>query len=820
LDPDVANALAKTIKEARRCISRIPQAGSRDYDEILQRHRERFKITTEKVWPAARDLIRQDITTESVRQALNDFYDKLDQLQQKQQQQQQANSQGNKTESQKLQKEIDQLKKELDPFSGLSKQARQEVDRKIAEAIKQQARDLIKDVKDSIDKIKTSQEMQQKLNQEMQELKEQQAAGSGDKSLQNQIDKKQAELDQEKARESKLRDELNQKIDRQLGKDSPQSEAMKDAIEEKLKQDQSGGEENSGQAGQDQDAGQQDGGQQGGGQSGQQNGQSGGQSAGQAGQQGGQPGQQGGQSGSQSGQQRGQSAGQTGQPAGQSGDQSGGQSAGQSGEQSGQSGGQSGQKSGHSSGQSAGQQPSESADKSGQQGGQSGQQEGQSGGQSAGQTGQQGAQSPADSGGAGSDSSAGNQPSGDPSGLKSGNGQAQGGAIDDAQLEESIREALEDKHAENGSRPFPSDQISEKTFDELEKMLDRLSDEKFNQLEQQAMKELSELEDAMNEALEGQLNEPGETHADRQERKESEQASKAAQERLEKEIADQQIEQRKIQDGRRASLSDYDKAYEDVLELLSPVYNRLRKAFRKMQDPDKDENQLAGDLNVERAMQAEADPNKLRTIWDQRVVPIELDHAFLLLADTSSSMDGGKAIETFKASVFLGELFAKLKTEYAIMRFDDDVESLKTFEDSIEKQEVKERIADVMNTRGGTNDAEAIRQAYAELLQRKEKFKFILVLSDSGSNSQEAMRRILNKIKADEKVVVVHYGLGNGTSDSAGVYPYSFGELKMKLSAADESRGEKSFTDVLVESVEDMLRNPRKYLKYLPLEKK
>lgn len=403
-----------------------------------------------------------------------------------------------------------------------------------------------------------------------------------------------------------------------------------------------------------------------------------------------------------------------------------------------------------------------------------------------------------------------------------------GERMEQAQQELAMQQGLEKQAAEalealkagvtqsmlNGSMPMPWDQLSNELKQLLEDLFNSLSKQKQSDLKKKAQRQLENIEDKLNDELEGQLNEDRpENHAAQNRRRTAQRdvddlssTDRSSHERLSTELRAQ----------REEKMTDYDRAFRDLAPLLNAVYRRLEDVFIREKITDWIPGYPSGSkVSLERAMQGEADPNMHGKMWQRRVIPGEKDEAFVVLVDVSGSMGSeGKFWETFKASIILGELFARLNTPAEFLSFSDDVRYVKRFEESIQDGDVRSRFNSLVNQRGGTDDVRALKVSHHHLVQHPAQYKFVLMLSDAGSNYWREHNRLMAKIKARKEVVVVHFGVGPGTSDTHNLYPYSYGDLKVSLTPKQRKEGEKDFCDVLCDVVEDIVLRPETYLQY------
>lgn len=777
LHPDVKEALSRALEPSRRAMSSLPEFGNPSAADVLHTHRQRFKIAAEEVYPIAAELIEKDLGAEALRKGYNETEALAKQLNQKTQARQQARQQqggqlGKQLEWQ-LDGEIAELQRQLAEAMGITPETLETLREAVKKAISEQAKQVAKGLSELADGIRESRERQEQLDGKLARMKEDQKSASGQEwqSLQEKIQELRELKKEEQATEQELRKKLEEKLEKLFG----QSDARKQ-IEEQIEQEISA-------PAQDQPQNGQQGGPDGAGESGQsagqQGGQSGGQSAGGA-SQGGGAGAQGGQQG------RSGSSGQSGAS-----QVSGGQSAGTSGA-GGQPGSQSGQSDGAGSQQAGGASSTAGSPAGAPSSGQPG-------------AGQAGASSGAEESAEGGGSQAGPG--------KDGNSGSPGS------LEQSINGALEEKLSAEGDLPLPVGDLPEETREELQQAFDGLSDGKKAELEQQAQESLREIEDLLNQAMQGQLNQ---SHAPTHEQL-NQNAAGAEQQTENAESLDLELEQfsRQQEDlcnERRTSRDPYQRAKDDWEDEIKITSRRLRKAFKPEEEPDEEPLQFKGDLDIEEVISSKAAHRPDQRKFKRKLDPIELDHALVFVVDTSGSMAGPNAEQAHGALVFANESLKPIKVPVATYAFDEGTVKLQDYDDSIDDPRIQEKLASVRDANGGcTNDGDAVRTVYAELRKRPEKYKIMCVFTDAGSSQPEILKRWVNKITADKNTILLHFGLGQGTEDSRKIYPYSVPNLKMvKLDLGHLPPGGvlANFNEVFPRVLEEVLKNPQRFMSY------
>lgn len=213
LDPDVYEALKKTIDAARKSRTTIPDPLRRSKAQIIGTAQTRFKINTSEIWPEMKKLIEQDLHIEEIRQMLNNLRKKQEEIKEKQKELESAEEKGDREGAESLKREIEELKKETRPLDEMDKDAREEINKKIEEAIEELEKDLQEDRKKKEDAIQEKQSDIDKKNKELQELEKQLDSGDemdadSKESIKKQIEQKKEEIQKQEEIKKNLEREL------------------------------------------------------------------------------------------------------------------------------------------------------------------------------------------------------------------------------------------------------------------------------------------------------------------------------------------------------------------------------------------------------------------------------------------------------------------------------------------------------------------------------------------------------------------------------------------------------------------------------------
>jgi cobalamin biosynthesis protein CobT len=387
-----------------------------------------------------------------------------------------------------------------------------------------------------------------------------------------------------------------------------------------------------------------------------------------------------------------------------------------------------------------------------------------------------------------------------------------------------IQDALED--IQSGKEiPYPEDKLSEKTKQELEKLFNKLPYQKQKELKNKAEKQLEDFEDEINKDLEGKLNKDKlECHKERRERETKEKRVEEERKRAEKEK--KEIEQ-KLEKLRREQMTEYDKAYEEVADIINTLYISLKRFFLPERNLHWQKGYPTGSrLDIDKVMQAEADPRYWGEIWERKTIPHKFDYRFSILVDLSGSMEGEKIEETFKGVVVLAEVLEKLGIQYEILGFQDEIIPYKDFKERLDK-EVRERLSiakrepfndGVHNKSEWNSDGYCLKESYQRLLQNLGKNNFLIVLSDGmpvpdseHSGPEYDLDKVVNDIIQEKRIKLIGLGLGPDTEHVKEYYPHGFANMKMKVTEKERRQGQKDFAEAFADLLEDMIKHPEKY---------
>jgi len=241
LKPEIQKFLQRTQEYATKYQQTLPPTeGSLTEKEVIEKARECFETYHEDIWPEVKKLVEMDLKTEQSRQMLKDFRKIQKELDRKRKEMKEIKARGDTKKQEELQKEIEELEGQLDPFNGLPEDVKKELQEQIDKAIRETSEKLNKEIEEKQKQIEEAKERQEELDKEIKNLEEKlkEASGKEKEELERQLQEKKTEkLAQEmkqKQSEQELKDIQNTLEQIQSGQEMPYPE---DKLSEKTKQE-------------------------------------------------------------------------------------------------------------------------------------------------------------------------------------------------------------------------------------------------------------------------------------------------------------------------------------------------------------------------------------------------------------------------------------------------------------------------------------------------------------------------------------------------------------------------------------------------------
>jgi hypothetical protein len=346
---------------------------------------------------------------------------------------------------------------------------------------------------------------------------------------------------------------------------------------------------------------------------------------------------------------------------------------------------------------------------------------------------------------------------------------------------------------ESGSGKIPWDTLSEKAKEAVSQVFKQLPHDQQQAYQDTARSELEGVEDAANEKLRGEMNDPRhtETHKERQEREASDQ-SKMQQEQQSQIIAQELHEQ--SEEARNAIPRNQYFEYLSLPEVALTMREWDRYLAPLFQPTEEPETRFASSgtrVSMRRAMQRAADP-RIDTIFSVESTPIEKNRRFTILVDLSSSMAGSTILETFKTVVPIAEKFNKYGLEFELVGFNSafpgTINVYKPFEMRKLTQEARNTIGTMIeDCWGSTPTFEATIASFQRLKQRNQRrmmqHNYFITLTDGQptSSSGEEIKRYLQKETKNRQFLASGFGVGYGTEFVNDCYPMLHDRIKQEI---------------------------------------
>ena len=380
------------------------------------------------------------------------------------------------------------------------------------------------------------------------------------------------------------------------------------------------------------------------------------------------------------------------------------------------------------------------------------------------------------------------------------------------QIKSELEKSIEKQ--QQSPMPFPADQLSPETLKELEKLFNKLSPDKKQELKEKAEKQLEDLEDAINKDMEGKLTPDDHKPPDHEEIRQIKEEQERARKEREKIEQDQKELEEKLEALGEQLKTEYDRIYQEVSDLINALYIRLERLFVKEKHPQWRKGYQSGmRVDLDKAMQAEADPKNLEKMWERKTAPKKFDYRFSLVVDLSGSMhtDGRKIEQTFKGIVVLVEVLERLNIQCEVIGYSDFLKVFKKWETKLDKQSRDHLVSMKRWGKGNTDTTAATALAEKDIKENIAKYSFLATFTDGQPNDPESLMNLLGRIKKEGKIKLVGIGLGPGTEFVKEYYPASSHLPNIRPTEKEKKQGAKDFAETFGDLLEDMIRHPENY---------
>lgn len=218
------------------------------------------------------------------------------------------------------------------------------------------------------------------------------------------------------------------------------------------------------------------------------------------------------------------------------------------------------------------------------------------------------------------------------------------------------------------------------------------------------------------------------------------------------------------------------------LNISSGMANKLRKLLQVKSQSIKIYGQKAGKVsnkNVHRVTMRESGEYQ-RKIFKKKIDNDILDTAVTILVDFSGSMGGDKMAHAIASALLLNDALAKIGVPVEILGFttgniDGRFFIFKNHVKAVNREKLLDTMCDATGSMWNNTDGEAILWAYERLMQRKNKRKLLIVLSDGqpagGRGDIYTFTKVVVK-KIEEKHNAEIYGIGIMSNAVKNIYKH------------------------------------------------
>ena len=397
------------------------------------------------------------------------------------------------------------------------------------------------------------------------------------------------------------------------------------------------------------------------------------------------------------------------------------------------------------------------------------------------------------------------------------------------QLEEDLKKELK-AHQEQGQRPIkqeqpklpfsPLENLSPRLKKKLKKIFDNLSNEEKKKLKKIAKEKLGDLEDKLNDNLEGRLNKDNpkphwkirdedDKKNEEGKRKKSEKIIRGAYERA-KEGFRKELEKRK-------GMSDWERTRLEVKPIIDKLYQKLKRVLEPLEGEWEGGYISGSKMDLRKAVQTKIRPELKMKMWEKRRRLEELKYRFVFLFDTSETMIEKKGVrmeESFKALVALTEVLNKFGIPEEIIAFSTKVKRFKSFKEKLNKN-LREELSKIKSyDNNWTYTYEATVYAGEEIRKNRREGEniFLITLTDGQANGPNAkyLPGIIRKF-SQEGIKQIYIGLGSGAEFVKDICPTSLYLPRIELTEADKKEGKKDFVDLMAKLLEQIIHHPEKF---------
>ncbi len=358
--------------------------------------------------------------------------------------------------------------------------------------------------------------------------------------------------------------------------------------------------------------------------------------------------------------------------------------------------------------------------------------------------------------------------------------------------------------------PVDLDSLSPELKQKMKDYIDSQPQPTQQQLAEMARQMLKELEDMINEQLQGKLSDDPDKKAGREvaqvqaqpaaqgERKPTHEEGQPGDRPPTPADFEETEDFRRFKDQLEHVLQkdegEYEQNRREVLPIIDALEGDLRELFVARRANKWHSGFRTGKrIDIKKRMQEKALGISAveSKAWQKRELPQEKDYAVTLLVDLSGSMGrDGKIQETFKGAIVLAEVLNRLSINTEILGFNDRLYEYQAYGQDM-SQEVRDHMGtmprEVHTERARYNDdGWALQEASERLARQKVTERFLFVLSDGApepsaqhTGSQYELGASVRKIMSETDQKLIGLGIGQGTDHVTNYYPNSIANINV-----------------------------------------
>jgi len=357
-------------------------------------------------------------------------------------------------------------------------------------------------------------------------------------------------------------------------------------------------------------------------------------------------------------------------------------------------------------------------------------------------------------------------------------------------------EASED---EDGQQTAPKP-LSERAQKELQELFDTISDEERQERLQQAEQVIKELEDELNEQLQGKLNQDlAPSHQELDAQAEAAANNTSQSNSLPFDISDKLIERM------LASESEYDRIYRQVSPLIDDLYRKLEPVFVRNRHPRWQKGFTSGQrVDLMMAMQAEAKEELKLDIWERKEVPHKRSYRGVIIMDLSGSMQG-ESLEQCKPALIVDlEALDLLGVETMLIGVGDRAWVIKDFGDKLDAQMREQISKQLVASSSITATYEATKIASDALKNHPSTDDFVITITDGAASYYEELKGLVKTMSQKREAYMYGIFIGGNSRYIEETYPNSLvmSKFDSRLGSPD------NFSTKMSDLVKQVVLNP------------